>query len=77
MRQAIFTTLILSMTMLATFPPVFMWANRVQPDLWGLSFAFLWQILLALLGALLFAGWYLADNRSGQLDITVDMEDTD
>lgn len=77
MRQAIFTLLILSTTLLATFPPVFLWSNRVEPDLWGLPFAFTWQIALALLGALIFACWYLTEQRSGQLDITVETEVAD
>ncbi len=77
MRQLIFTILILGTTLLATFPPVFLWANRIDPNLWGLPFAFLWQIALALLGALIFACWYLAEQRSGDLDITVNAEASD
>lgn len=77
MRQLIFTVLILSTTLMATFPPVFIWANRVDPNLWGLPFSFLWQIALALSGAVIFACWYFAEQRSGDLDITVNVEAPD
>jgi len=75
MRSAIFILLILTTTILATFPTFFIWANRVEPSLLGLPFAFLWQIGLALLGAFFLACWYLAESRSGDLDIEVEAEE--
>lgn len=76
MRTTIFLVLILSIIMLATFPPFFTWANRIEPTLMGLPFAFLWQIALALLGAFILACWYLVDSRSGVLDISVEAEES-
>lgn len=76
MRTTIFLVLILSTIVLATFPVFFTWANRIEPSFMGLSFAFLWQIVLALLGALFLACWYLAENRSGDLDIEVEPEES-
>jgi hypothetical protein len=75
MRSAIFLLLILTTTVLATFPVFFTWANRIEPTLLGLPFAFLWQIGLALLGAVFLACWYLSDNASGALDIEVTPEE--
>lgn len=76
MRTAIFLVLILSTIVLATFPVFFTWANRVEPTFLGLPFAFLWQIALALLGALFLACWYLAESRSGDLEIEVTAEES-
>jgi len=75
MRSTIFLILILSTTAFATFPYFFVWANRIEPSFMGLSFAFLWQIGLALLGAFFLACWYLVENRSGDLDIEVTLEE--
>lgn len=73
-RPALFITLILSTTFLSTFPPVFLWANTIEPRWLGLPFAMLWHIGLALLAAVFFAAWYLADSRAGALDIEVVVE---
>lgn len=75
MRTAVFVLLILATTTLSTLPFVFKWANRIEPTLLGLPFAFLWQIGLALLAAIFFVGWYLADERRGRLDVDVAMGD--
>lgn len=71
MRTAIFVSLILATTALSTVPFIFTWANRIEPWLLGLPFAFAWHIGLALLNALLFACWYLSDSRNGVLDVDV------
>lgn len=71
MRSAIFVVLILSTTALSTLPFFFNWANRIEPTLLGLPFAFLWQIGLSLLGAFFLACWYLSDSYSGALEIDV------
>ncbi|HET8807017.1 MAG TPA: hypothetical protein VFM76_01420 [Methylophaga sp.] len=73
-RSAIFVILILSTTFLSTFPPVFLWANTIEPRWLGLPFALIWHLSLALIAAIFFAGWYLADSRGGALDIDVTVE---
>lgn len=73
-RSALFVTLILSTTFLSTFPPVFLWANTIEPRWLGLPFAMVWHIGLALVAAIFFACWYLADSRAGALDIEVTVE---
>lgn len=73
-RSALFITLILSTTFLSTFPPVFLWANTIDPRWLGLPFALIWHIGLALVAAIFFAGWYLADSRAGALDLEVTVE---
>ncbi len=75
MRAAVFVLLILATSALSTLPFVFQWANRIEPTLLGLPFAFLWQFGLALLAAMFFIGWYLADKRRGRLDVDVDIGD--
>lgn len=74
MRSALFVLLILTTTALSTIPVVFIWANRIEPTFWGLPFAFIWHIGLALLAALIFALWYHSDERHGALDIDVSSE---
>lgn len=74
-RSALFITLILATTFLSTFPPVFLWANTIEPRWLGLPFAMLWHIGLALLAAVFFAAWYLSESRSGALDLHFDAED--
>lgn len=76
MRTTIFLVLMLSTIVLATFPTFFTWTNRIEPTVLGLPFAFLWQIALALLGAFILACWYLAESRSGDLDIEVEAEES-
>ena len=73
-RSALFVTLILSTTFLSTFPPVFLWANTIDPRWLGLPFALIWHIGLALVAAIFFACWYLADSRAGALDLEVTVE---
>ncbi len=73
-RPALFITLILSTTFLSVYPPVFLWANTIEPRWFGLPFAMVWHIGLALLAAVFFACWYLADSRAGALDIDVAVE---
>lgn len=73
-RSAVFVTLILSTTFLSTFPPVFLWANTIEPRWLGLPFAMVWHIGLALVAAIFFACWYLADSRAGALNIDVTVE---
>lgn len=75
MRSAIFLLLVLTTTALATFPVFFTWANRIEPTLLGLPFAFLWQIGLALLGAVFLACWYRSDSTSRALDLEVTPEE--
>ncbi|GEM_PF-1837580 len=73
-RSALFITLILATTFLTTFPPVFLWANTIDPRWLGLPFAMVWHIGLALLASVFFAAWYLLESRSGLLDLQVEVE---
>lgn len=72
--SAIFITLILATTFLTTFPPIFLWANTIEPRWLGLPFAMVWHISLALLASVFFAAWYLFESRSGLLDLQVEVE---
>jgi hypothetical protein len=75
-RSALFVTLILATTFLSTFPPIFLWANTIEPRWLGLPFAMIWHIGLALLAAVFFASWYLLESRHGVLDLEVEVEQT-
>ena len=72
--SAIFITLILATTFLTTFPPIFLWANTIEPRWLGLPFAMVWHIRLALLATGFFAAWYLFESWSGLLDLQVEVE---
>lgn len=74
-RSSLFITLILATTFLTTFPPIFLWANTIEPRVLGLPFAMIWHIGLALVAAVLFASWYLLESRSGAIDMNVDSEE--
>ena len=74
-RSALFITLILATTFLTTFPPIFLWANTIEPRVFGLPFAMIWHVGLALVAALFFASWYLLESRSGAIDMNVDSEE--
>ncbi|KGM07801.1 hypothetical protein LP43_0217 [Methylophaga thiooxydans] len=74
-RTALFITLILATTFLTTFPPIFLWANTIEPRVFGLPFAMIWHIGLALVGAVFFASWYLLESRSGAIDMNVEIEE--
>jgi hypothetical protein len=73
-RSAVFITLILATTFLSTFPPIFLWANTIEPRWLGLPFAMIWHIGLALLAAVFFASWYLLESRQGLLDLEAEAE---
>lgn len=75
MRSIIFLILILSTSALATIPYFFVWANRIEPSVMGIPFAFLWQLGLALLSSFFLACWYLTESRNGDLDIEVTPEE--
>ncbi len=74
-RSALFITLILVTTFLTTFPPIFLWANTIEPRWFGLPFAMIWHIGLSLMAAVFFASWYLLESRSGAIDLKVDSEE--
>jgi hypothetical protein len=73
-RSALFITLILATTFLSTYPPVFLWANTIEPRWLGLPFAMVWHIGLSLVAAVFFASWYLLESRSGAMELDVEVE---
>lgn len=74
-RSALFITLILATTFLSTYPPVFLWANTIEPRWLGLPFAMIWHIGLSLVAAVFFASWYLLESRSGAMELDVEVEE--
>jgi hypothetical protein len=72
--SALFITLILTTTFLSTYPPIFLWANTIEPRWLGLPFAMIWHIGLSLVAAVIFASWYLLESRSGAMELDVDVE---
>lgn len=74
-RSALFITLILATTFLSTYPPIFLWANTIEPRWFGLPFAMMWHIGLSLLAAVFFALWYVVESRSGAMSLHVDAEE--
>ena len=73
-RTALFITLISATIFITTFPPIFLWANTIEPRFMGLPFALVWNISLSLLAAVFFAAWYVSESRAAALDLDVEVE---
>jgi hypothetical protein len=67
-----FTLYFVLLTLLATLPQVFDWSNRISPWILGMPFSIFWQLLIAVSFSVGLIVWYVADDRSGDLDVGTD-----
>lgn len=73
-----FTVYFVLLTLLAALPQALDWSNRISPWVLGLPFSMFWQFLIAAAFSVGLIAWYVADARSGDLDVhTTDMGNTD
>ncbi|WP_338653820.1 hypothetical protein [Lysinibacillus sp. Y5S-8] len=58
--------------LLACFPGVFDFSNKIEPRILSLPFSYFWQFLLNIFIFILLISWYFVDAKYGDLDIDIE-----
>ncbi len=71
-RNIIFSACFIGLILLASFPGLFDFSNKIEPRIFSLSFAYFWQISMNILIFALLIIWYFVDSKYGDLDIDIE-----
>ncbi|GEM_PF-1467792 len=71
-RNLFFAASFIVLVLLASFPGLFDFSNKIEPRIFSLPFSYFWQFFINILIFLLLITWYFVDAKYGDLDIDIE-----